>query len=121
MFLTQEASDTIYMFRREGAPMKTLPDLTIFRSGHEFWSIGEKPSAFKDWFKVYLRKNTEPERIFSGMSLAFMSQVIYIKDNDNWKCAKNRFITPPQMPFSSLEEARLKSAAAGWPEPVRIH
>jgi hypothetical protein len=117
----QESDNVIYIFKREGLPNKDLPDLIIFKSNREFWSIGERPDAFNDWLKSYGHANISPERIFTGMSLTFMAQVIYIENGGAWNCMKNRFITSHPAPFSSLEEARLKSAANGWPEPVRIY
>ena len=117
----QESDNIIYIFKREGLPNKDLPDLIIFKSNREFWSIGERPDAFNDWLKLYGRVNVSQERIFTGMSLTFMAQVIYIENGGAWNCMKNRFITSCPPLFSSLEEARLKSAANGWPEPVRIY
>lgn len=117
----QKSDNIIYIFRRANLPNKTLPDLIIFKSNREFWSIGERPDAFNDWLKLYGQENVSPEKIFTGMGLSFIAQVIYIENDGGWNCIKNRFITPPPMPFYSLTEARLKSAAAGWPEPVRIH
>jgi hypothetical protein len=124
MFLNmfwQESDNIIYIFKHEQLPNKTLPDLIIFKSNCEFWSIGERPDAFNDWLKLYGRVNVDPERIFTGMCLAFMAQVVYIENGGVWNCMKNRFIAPRPALFSSLEEARLKSAANGWPEPLRIH
>ena len=124
MFFEPEPSNVIYIFKRDWLPNKNLPDLIIFKSNREFWSIGERPDTFNDWLKLYGirdRVNISPERIFTGMYLAFMAQVIYIENGGVWNCMKNRFITSYPVPFSSLEEARLKSVANGWPEPLRIH
>ena len=121
------ASDIIYMFVRNGiwSPDAERPDLTdvvIFKTENRFWAIGQKPKDFERWLKAFLdKKSMDMTRICGGLSLAFMSHVIYTRENNRWKCVKNRFAVPPPLPFSSLEEARLKSVVQGWPEPIRIH
>lgn len=100
---------------------KQLADVIIFKTGGEFWAIGQNPDDFERWCKMYLSENyTNVERVLTGLGLSFMSQVIYVRDTDGWKCMKNRFLTPPPMPFSSLDEARLKCAALGWPDPMLL-
>lgn len=98
-----------------------LVDVTAFRTGGQIWSVGPKQTGLSDWLAAYLGKeNVDIDRILAGSGLAFMAQVVWVRAAGWWLCMKNRFAEAAPMQFSSLEEARLVSAANGWPEPVRI-
>lgn len=119
-------NEEIYVFTTKSLPPKTkeiLTDLVLFRNDKGYWGIGKDPNCFWKWVNLYAGKNSTVEKILQGPGKKFMAQVIYFRYNsDNvWRCVKNRFGSfNAEPPFTSLEEAKLKSSINGWADPVLI-
>ena len=56
----------------------------------------------------------------AGLADAMASQVFVRPDGCGWRCVKNAFSDEVRLPFRSLEEAAVMSAARGWPDPVEF-
>lgn len=86
-----------------------------------FWSIGENPRGFYDFVKAQVPKY-DPEQTLNGLGIKFLAHVIYEEsENGTWKCLKCRYAEQPALMFTSIEEAKLKSAMMKWPDPILVY
>ena len=114
--------DAIYVLTARDMPEDAprLPDVTVLKNESGYWSIGSDRNGFSRWVDAY-GKPMQVDRALNGMGITFMSHVVYLKNNGRWQCVKNRFgPCGGEPPFTSLEEARLRSAVKGWPDPALL-
>lgn len=112
----------IYMMKRR--PGVGLDDKYVFRdSDGTYFEAGPDRTDIGSWFDKFAGKDFGRKLEFlSGIGIKFMADVIWKNDDRfRWRILKNRTISAGDPPFSSLEEAQLKSAVLGWPEPKPIY
>jgi hypothetical protein len=112
----------LFVFSRVGGRDRRA-DAYVVKDGGAFWSVGEESGRYAEWLRTYgVRGPADVFRTMNGARVVHMASAVYdFDEGGGWACVKNRnFGRPADPPFSCIEEARLKSAAAGWPDPVRI-
>lgn len=105
-----------------------VPDLWIVKDGWETWLVGEKPECLFNHMAfcvpAFRKGQTAEERartFVNGMGLKFLAkQIIDIDEYGAVRTVKNRYGRDAKPPFASMSEARLVSAAMGWPEPTEL-
>ena len=95
---------------------------------HTFFETGPDEMVIDRWLDKFFGKGfPHHARMFeflSGVGIRYLSDVIWKNGGVGrgfcWKIIKNRTAFAGEPPFSSLEEARLRCAVLGWPEPKLI-
>ena len=115
---------SLYLLRL--LPEAGVPDVWIVKDGWRTWFVGEDPlslfihmrmsvPACHDVYAAAVRK------FVNGMGLKFLAkQIIDIDERGAVRIVKNRYGRDAKPPFSSMSEAKLVSAARGWPDPIEV-
>lgn len=109
-------------------PEAGVPDLWVVKDGWETWLVGEKPECLFNhiaFFVPAFRKGQTAEeraRTFvNGVRLKFFAKQIFdIDERGSVTTVKNRYGRDAKPPFASVPEAKLVSAARGWPDPIEF-
>lgn len=105
-----------------------VPDVWIVKNGWRTWLVGENPlSSLISHMRMCVPGCHDVDaaavrKFVNGMGLNFLAkQIIDIDEYGAVRTVKNRYgrdaVRPP---FTSLPEAKLVSAARGWPDPVEL-
>jgi len=109
-------------------PEVGVPDVWVVKDGWETWLVGEKPECLFKYMAfcvpAFRKDQTTEERtrtFVNSMGLKFLAKQIFdIDEYGTVKTLKNRYGGDARPPFASMSEARLVSAAMGWPEPKEL-
>lgn len=109
-------------------PEAGVPDLWVVKDGWETWLVGERPECLFNHMALcvpaFRKGQTTEERartFVNGLGLKFLAKQIFdIDEYGSAKTVKNRYGGNAKPPFASVSEARVVSAANGWPDPVRL-
>ena len=102
-----------------------VPDVWVVKDRWRTWLVGEDPSSLFSHMRMCVpacRDSAEAARKFvNGMGLKFLAKQIFdIDEYGAVRTVKNRYGLAASPPFSSVSEAKLVSAARGWPDPIEF-
>lgn len=109
------------VFMMRSRPALGLDDLYILKAGcGRFFELGPSGRGTADWIKRVFKpfgNGFSVSSFLNGLGIMYLSDIAWMNENRSWKTVKDRTGSAGSPPFSSLEEARLKCAALGWPDP----
>lgn len=108
------------IFMMRSRPSLGLDDLYVLEADdRRFFELGPSGCEIADWIKSFkpVENGFSMSLFLNGLGIMYLSDIAWINENRSWKTVKDRTGSAGKPPFSSFEEARLKCAALGWPDP----